>query len=984
MGKYLSCGKYFVRQAVLPAADAQNNPLLNTSKGLNTICHNTIFRQAVLCASESLYQSMNDYINGKIEDPKRIHQIELAISQYWMRMSSRATPFGLFSYVSIGNSDSKHEIKKDLSALIDADYEWILSLSKSIEVQHIEKLSFISNGLISDLDKTYSLPYVPGQQNSMPTIPKSQISSLLIDQCRGGQYSFQDLLTSIRSVIPKIDPTLFKSTVEELLINDFLISDLRPNLSSQHLITAFVNQLERIGIAENLSQKLRAILDLIEYSSSHIFERETEDCLLNIIKLMREINNTQHVLKTNLISKSNIDVLSKKDIKTLEDFANFFVSTLSYAQNRFTLYDEYKDLFLNKYGDFRLVQLTRMLDPQVGIGVPQTFKESRHKRKGIKAYSVDASKEFKYYALSKYREALQQHTEICVDDLLDKLATAPCTGIFPESFDLIFKISTDESGHKYFLCNKDFGCIGAGRTIGRFSPNWDIAINTIMQLNSNENNYDDILACDLLYLPQRLHLGNVATSPELHDYCLAFYQNSKKHMLSISDIYVGIKENRFFLYSKSLKQRLKVNTSNLLYYFGDSPEIRFLKEVQLDGFIRWDITIFDALMNLDYVPEIRYKSIILHPETWRIIPPQEFKGFSEFDKWFQENYSFLNDKPLAISYADNELKINLKNSNSRYLIYKHLIHNDSVSLVKTYNCQILKHTTEIVVPFSSIRKGSLSNDGQMNQLLGTTLELERDPYIAIGQNWLSFELYGCSNPERYVSHELSELMEQLVRNEIIDSFYYLYYADPFQHIRIRLYKKGILHNIEQIIYSLNKQVQYHHIETFKLCPYNREIERYGGNVGMTSAEKMFCADSKCAIHLIKHFCPKEREIYYVISALSYMKIWGWDFRKQLDWLEKNICRINNDKWRDIRNSYYNCYQENRIFLPAKLSWEKRNAISNYSNQNIKQPEMQERILAAILHMSFNRLFGMNQNKEKELTLYIRNLLREIIARERKL
>lgn len=126
MVKYNLFKNYLLRQAVLPTEEAKKNPLMTDAGQISVkdVWQNYIFRQAVLCASESLYNSMNDYIHGKISDPKWQKQIELSISQYWMRMSTRATPFGLFSSVGIGSTE-QFGTDGSLYAAIDADSEWI-------------------------------------------------------------------------------------------------------------------------------------------------------------------------------------------------------------------------------------------------------------------------------------------------------------------------------------------------------------------------------------------------------------------------------------------------------------------------------------------------------------------------------------------------------------------------------------------------------------------------------------------------------------------------------------------------------------------------------------------------------------------------------------------------------------------------------------------------------------------------------------------
>lgn len=982
MFKYISPGFYFVRQAVLQRLDIDKNPLMDESNQLKDICQNPAFRQAILCASESLYHSMNDYIDDKIKNVKRKRQIELSLSQYWMRMSTRATPFGLFSAVSIGDMSQSCENNRPFRAIIDADYEWIWSLSKLLEHHVFVSLTFVSNGLISEHKTSYSLPYIPGCSGDSPiSIKKTIISSYLIGRCCHEACSYQDLWRRFQKNHPEIERFLFDEAIHELLTKDFLISELRPNLSSSNQIHKLISKLESKDCCFEIINQLKSISSQMDYVSEHVFEIEAEKYLLSIISLMRKLNDTKHVIKADLVNDSQTNVLCDKDVQVLTDFANYFISLAAYSQERFTIYDEYKDSYYNRYGDFQLVQLIKMLDEQKGLGLPQDYKEYKRKRRGEKTYPVGISTSLIQCMLSKYREAVQKNTTIEVEDVLSYLDLAKNTGKLPSSFDLIFKIASDDSGKRVFVCNKDFGCIGAGKTIGRFALNWEAATNAILKLNKSEQ--EEYLDCDLIYLPQRIHLGNVATSPNIHDYYLSFYQYSKNQSIPISDIYVGIENDIFFLYSKHLGKKLRVNTSNLLYYYGDTPVIRFLKEIQSDGVVWWNRFLLTSLEIFDYLPEIRYKSVVIRQESWNIRPQLGNTNFEEFEQWFLDNYSYLSNRKLALSYADNELIININNRRSRYLLYKQYLRTKSIQLVRVYDDCSALNSTEIVIPFQ-IDRATLDEDKSGTNLPNVyRLECCHPSNIMLADEWLSFEIYGCYDVDAYLSQELAVLLKDMRDNNIFESFFYLQYADPRYHIRLRLRKKNILNNIEYIIERLNKHVSGQLIETYNISPYDREIERYGGYDGMDNAERVFEIDSVCSLFLIKEKTVEEKEMYYVLSILEYLKMWNWDAKQQMDWLEANTGgNYYGESWRKQRRSYYICFSENIVFLPTELSLKKADAIQNYRLQHDYPFEIQERILASLIHMSFNRLFGMKKNKEKKLLAYSRNLLREIIARKK--
>ena len=985
MANYTLYKKYFVRQAVMPLSEAQKNPLISEfeSLSIDEVCRNPFFRQALLCASESLYDSMNEYLAGKIDNDKRKKQIELAICQYWMRMSTRATPFGLFSSVGISSTMLEGQ-SSGFSAVIDADSEWLYSLSKIVEKEYPERLSFITNDLIGDEGSSFTLPYVPGIDDESPVqIEKNLITTYIVEQCKKSQKSFRELVEEIIHLYPEVDNDLIRYNIDRLLSSDFILSSLRPNLYCTNLISSFLNKLREHCIANELATQLEAVVDKIDYISRHIFLETTEQELLLLISNLRRINNTSRVLKIDLLKNLEQDVLTKEDIANLEDFADFFISSITHLKSGFTVYNEYKDLFLNEYGDYRMVQLSKLIDPKLGIGLPHTFREFHKKKRGQKVYKNEPSSEFLRYFMKKYRQALQSDTAIILDDLIEKIGYRESIGDVPSSFDLIFKVATDDEGKRVFVCNKDFGCIGAGRTIGRFSANWEDATNIMRDISSVENNDEDCIVCDLVYMPKRLHLGNVATGSKLHKYSLSFYQYTTQYNIPISDLYVTIENNKFQLVSKQLGKKVKVNTSNLLYYYGDSPEIRFIKEIQFDGVVRWEFDTFDSLQLFDYMPEIRYKSVILRPETWNIIPPVYFDNFEKFDGWFVEEYGFLKDKKVSLLYADNELLIDMSNRQSRYLAYKQYLHEKKITLIKYYNCDNTSYATEIALPFicedksqkHAAQEGIITKSNKISMITDQTLPL--------GNEWITIKLYGCKEPKKYLSLILKNAIDEMTSAGLADAFYFLHYADPMYHIRVRLFKKDGPLEVDKVIAVFNDHVKTSLISKFELSSYDREMERYGGYEGTRAAENIFCIESQAVMHLQACFTVEKREKIFVKLCLEYLRMWNWDKKKQIEWLDKNCnSKKYSAQWRKYRDEYNDFYlTPTEEYFSKDLLEKWTDAIKTYQLSVSNEALIQERILSALLHMFFNRNFGMNREKEERLLVFTRNLLQDILRRE---
>lgn len=239
----------------------------------------------------------------------------------------------------------------------------------------------------------------------------------IVDQCTNAQKSYQDLLEEIQRLYPEIDVAYIRDNIRQLLSNDVILSPLRPNLHCSNLIGNLCKQLKKNHIANELTTQLADILAQIDYISTHIFAEDTEQKLISLISSMRKINNSARVLKIDLLKEPTPCVLKEENIADIENFANFFVSALTHFKSDFTVYNEYKDMFLNEYGDYKMIQLSKLIDSKTGIGLPHTFKEFHKKRRGQKVYKNEPSSQFLYYFMKKYRQAIQNGSAIVMSNL---------------------------------------------------------------------------------------------------------------------------------------------------------------------------------------------------------------------------------------------------------------------------------------------------------------------------------------------------------------------------------------------------------------------------------------------------------------------------------------------------------------------------------------------------------------------------------------
>jgi thiopeptide-type bacteriocin biosynthesis protein len=236
-----------------------------------------------------------------------------------------------------------------------------------------------------------------------------------------------------------------------------------------------------------------------------------------------------------------------------------------------------------------------------------------------------------------------------------------------------------------------------------------------------------------------------------------------------------------------------------------------------------------------------------------------------------------------------------------------------------------------------------------------------------------------------------ETLEKLVEEGCVQKYFYIRYADPDPHIRLRIqHKEGKMNCLFSII---NKWVnKLHHegiISKVVNDTYMRESVRYGGMKLINHAEDYFYADSKLVMSLLSMQRRNELQtnmdyigIAFIISALD---VFGLaiseqcalldtlthysNYRKDFQSNKKMIMYAvdNADDWFSIRSSVAN---------PEVFDLVNENAISlrEYANviyeadKNGELTSTIQQILLSIIHMFCNRLMGSSTWEQKILAL----------------
>jgi class I lanthipeptide synthase len=123
-----------------------------------------------------------------------------------------------------------------------------------------------------------------------------------------------------------------------------------------------------------------------------------------------------------------------------------------------------------------------------------------------------------------------------------------------------------------------------------------------------------------------------------------------------------------------------------------------------------------------------------------------------------------------------------------------------------------------------------------------------------GSEWLYAKLYtGTGTADQLLNHVVGPLVRSWLASGAADAWFFIRYADPDWHLRLRLHgEPGRLHaevlaGLEAAAAPLLEAGQ---LWRMQLDTYEREVERYGGDRGIELAEQLFAADSEAVLTIL--------------------------------------------------------------------------------------------------------------------------------------
>jgi len=155
----------------------------------------------------------------------------------------------------------------------------------------------------------------------------------------------------------------------------------------------------------------------------------------------------------------------------------------------------------------------------------------------------------------------------------------------------------------------------------------------------------------------------------------------------------------------------------------------------------------------------------------------------------------------------------------------------------------------------------------------------------VGDEWLFYKFYtGPKTADVILTEMIKPVTEELLSQQVIDYWFFIRYADPQLHTRVRFHL-GDPQNIAPVIQAIRSRstpyIEKNLVWKIQLDTYQREVERYGIN-SMDLSEKWFFYDSKMIVDMLSLIEGDEGERIRWLFALRAVDTMLDDFRFDIE------------------------------------------------------------------------------------------------------
>lgn len=668
-------------------------------------------REAIFLASPDFYDEICKWTASADHHTKKANKIKLSILKYLIRMSTRCTPFGLFSASGSGTfaTQSSINIIGDYNGFYRKtrlDMHFLGNLRNKYNSNSIvqNELRLFPNTTLYKLAKFYRyIQYSVHDKKrvySLEGFKRTKYLDLILDNARAGIKREELTAILISKNINQIEAAKF---IEQLIMHQILVYEAELILTGDDYCNELNDLVYSIKKSQNWGreefsdqykfekEQTDKLILFLEKTSSELIDIDNESTAINRFisyeKITKRIAETRipfdkkYLFHTDLFLKNNHFTLNEKYKKDIRN-AILLLNKIS-ERPKYSLLENFKKAFTERY-DTEMVALVRALDVETGIGYIQDnnfditplLDSIGIKHNTAQDYKTNFGNVEKII-LDKSQKSAGKDNNSIILEAVDFENVDFSNESLPSTFSCLFEV-IEENG-KEWISILNIGESSAANLSARFCyGNEQIAHYASEIIRYETDNDSDKIIAEIVHLPQN-RTGNILRRPNFRFYEIPYLAQSGlplSQQIDIEDIMLQFENGRLLMWSKKYKKQIIPRHTNAHNYsYNSLPIYQFLHDMQFED-CKASIGLSHHQIDkmTDYLPRIIVQNCIVSKEKW-IFNKEKHPAFFEKIRAINTTYDrsifnlesdFSNGtRPLpqyvSLVDGDNTLIVNLEN-----------------------------------------------------------------------------------------------------------------------------------------------------------------------------------------------------------------------------------------------------------------------------------------------------------------------------------
>ena len=824
------------------------------------------FREALYLASPSLHAEGQRWQRGELTNPQKVDKLVGALSRYRSRMSSRCTPFGLFAGCSVVPWGAGSQLDLDPTAQarhtrLDMHYLGALAAHLATQEPLRSRLRYFPNSSRYTLGT--ELRYVEHGYAPDTAAPEHQISAVetspalerVLAASTNGQprQALAKTLLADDEAEEPTDPAEALAFVEELIAAQLLLSELEPTVTGPE----FLDHLRRVlrqaddsaapdaqlsasrAVLDDVAARLRAL----DQPGAGPHEASAyEDIAARLLPLGVPLE-AGRLFQVDLLPGVRAGATLAQAHQPALGAALRVLAHLT-PPSRPARLARFAEQFAARYEE-QEVPLLVALDSESGISYSNygsqpyapLVEDLRLPAVAAPGPAATAPLTEAQQLLARRLRTAERHGHYSIDITLAEVEGFPSVAdALPPSFSVVFRVLADG-----LLLLEQAGGSSAVNMLGRFAHASPAIAELVRHVADTEQARNPgVLLAEICHLPTS-RTGNILQRPCLRAYELPYLAQSgaaPEARLPLQHLMLRQRQGQLELRDARTGRRVIPRLGSSHNYTHEAlPAYQLLCDLQTQGLQASLGVSWEAIAPLaTFRPRLSSQGVLLQAASWQLsaadlaplLVPAAPAAWAEFrQRWQLPRY-------FTLAEGDHELLVDADQpaSVARWLalvrrpegcLLREFLFDPATALVRDPAGR--PYTNQFVAAL--LRPTACYHE----TAAGTDAPPAVPRTFALGSEWLYYKLYcGPRVADRLLEQAVGALTEQLLAEGLIDQWFFIRYADPAPHLRLRLHLPNLAalgRVIALVAAALAAEVASGSLWKIQTDTYQRELERYG-------------------------------------------------------------------------------------------------------------------------------------------------------------